>query len=94
MKAPPSVDILDGLRDGLGDFAESRASQDRAADLVVNGNVVETKLSVYGKVRMRFLFVDAFLFSYFPTSMFYLKSALISKSKNHCISFLFQSVWR
>ncbi|XP_047948182.1 uncharacterized protein LOC125194160 isoform X1 [Salvia hispanica] len=41
--------ILDGLRDGLVDFAESRASSDKAADLVLNGSVVETKLSVYGK---------------------------------------------
>lgn len=58
MKAPPSVDILDGIRDGLVDFAESRASNDKAADLVVKGTVVETKLSVYGKVRMGFLFLD------------------------------------
>ncbi|XP_057809782.1 uncharacterized protein LOC131024279 [Salvia miltiorrhiza] len=41
--------ILDGLRDGLVDFTESRTSSDKAADLVLNGSVVETKLSVYGK---------------------------------------------
>lgn len=46
--------ILDGLRDGLVDFSESRTSNDGAADLVVNGSVVETKLSVYGKVRWEF----------------------------------------
>lgn len=50
--------ILDGLRDGLVDFAESRASSDKAADLVLNGSVVETKLSVYGKVRIGILFLD------------------------------------
>lgn len=50
MKAPPSVDILDGLRDGLVDFGESRVSNAKAADLVVNGTVIETKVSVYGKV--------------------------------------------
>ncbi|KAH6757936.1 calcium-dependent lipid-binding family protein [Perilla frutescens var. hirtella] len=47
--APASVDILDGLTDGLVDFAESPASNAKAADLVLNGTVVETKLSVYGK---------------------------------------------
>ncbi|KAK6160946.1 hypothetical protein DH2020_004327 [Rehmannia glutinosa] len=47
--APPSVDILDGLRDDPIEFAESRASNVKAADLVVNGTVVETKLSLYGK---------------------------------------------
>ncbi|KAG8370579.1 hypothetical protein BUALT_Bualt14G0131800 [Buddleja alternifolia] len=47
--APPSVDILDELRDDALEFAESRASNSKAADLVVNGTVVETKLSLYGK---------------------------------------------
>ncbi|KAH6816807.1 calcium-dependent lipid-binding family protein [Perilla frutescens var. frutescens] len=42
--APASVDILDGLTDGLVDFAESPASNAKAADLVLNGTVVETKL--------------------------------------------------
>lgn len=52
MQALPSVDILDGQRDYTMEFAESRASTEKAADLVVNGMVVETKLSLYGKVRI------------------------------------------
>ncbi|KAL0308079.1 UNVERIFIED_CONTAM: hypothetical protein Sangu_2997600 [Sesamum angustifolium] len=47
--APPSVNILDELRDDQLEFAESRGNNARAADLVVNGTVVETKLSLYGK---------------------------------------------
>ncbi|XP_051130647.1 uncharacterized protein LOC127251100 isoform X2 [Andrographis paniculata] len=49
--APPSVDMLDELRDDPIEFTESHARNARAADLVVNGTVVETKLSLYGKLR-------------------------------------------
>ncbi|KAL8484750.1 hypothetical protein ACS0TY_027161 [Phlomoides rotata] len=47
--APPSVDILDDLRDDQVEFDESHTGNARAADLVVNGTVTETKLSLYGK---------------------------------------------
>ncbi|XP_012842600.1 PREDICTED: uncharacterized protein LOC105962815 isoform X1 [Erythranthe guttata] len=47
--APPSVDVLDGQRDYPIEFTESRVRNEKAADLVVNGMVVETKLSLYGK---------------------------------------------
>ncbi|KAL0376317.1 UNVERIFIED_CONTAM: Vacuolar protein sorting-associated protein 13 [Sesamum calycinum] len=43
------LNILDELRDDQLEFAESRGNNARAADLVVNGTVVETKLSLYGK---------------------------------------------
>ncbi|XP_073302377.1 uncharacterized protein [Primulina huaijiensis] len=47
---PPSVDILGELReDDTVEFTESRANITKAADLVVNGTLVETKLSLYGK---------------------------------------------
>lgn len=52
MKAPLSVDVLDGLKDGLVDFGESRVSHAKVADLIINGTVVETRLSLYGKVRI------------------------------------------
>lgn len=52
IKAPPSVDILDDLRDDQVEFDESHTGNVRAADLVVNGTVTETKLSLYGKVRI------------------------------------------
>ncbi|KAL3812236.1 hypothetical protein ACJIZ3_013504 [Penstemon smallii] len=47
--APPSVDILGKLRDDAVGFSESRASNANTADLVVNGTLVEMKLSLYGK---------------------------------------------
>ncbi|CAA0829437.1 calcium-dependent lipid-binding family protein, partial [Striga hermonthica] len=47
--APPSVDMLDDTREDSIQFAGSRSSNAKAAELVVNGTVVETKLSLYGK---------------------------------------------
>lgn len=39
------------------EFAESRANITKAADLVVNGTLVETKLSLYGKVGLWWAFL-------------------------------------
>ncbi|KAA8527969.1 hypothetical protein F0562_035162 [Nyssa sinensis] len=47
--APPSVNILGESSAGAAEFAESRASNLKTADLVINGALLETKLSIYGK---------------------------------------------
>lgn len=52
MQAPPSVDILRGTIDGVGESDDPQTRNSKAADLVVNGVVVETKLCVYGKVSV------------------------------------------
>ncbi|CAN4121397.1 unnamed protein product [Withania somnifera] len=47
--APPPMDILGELGDGITDNAESRTINARTADLVVNGTLIEMKLSLYVK---------------------------------------------
>ncbi|CAH9120434.1 unnamed protein product [Cuscuta epithymum] len=47
--APPSVSILRELSDGSLELAETRAINEKMAELVVNGSLVEMKLSLYGK---------------------------------------------
>lgn len=44
------MDILGELGDDVMDIAESRAVNDRTAELVVNGTLIEMKLSLYVKV--------------------------------------------
>ncbi|CAK9187594.1 unnamed protein product [Ilex paraguariensis] len=51
--APPSLDMLEGLRDDVAEFAGTQASSLKTADLVVHGTLVETKLSVYGKINLQ-----------------------------------------
>ncbi|KAI8561923.1 hypothetical protein RHMOL_Rhmol04G0379800 [Rhododendron molle] len=48
--APSSVDILGDLGDTVGEVAKPLAINLKSADLVLNGALVETKLSLYGKV--------------------------------------------
>ncbi|KAE9455056.1 hypothetical protein C3L33_13039, partial [Rhododendron williamsianum] len=48
--APSSVDILGDLGDAVGEIAKPLATNLKSADLVLNGALVETKLSLYGKV--------------------------------------------
>ncbi|KAL6576075.1 hypothetical protein OROHE_000546 [Orobanche hederae] len=55
--APPSVDILDDVREDPIEFTESRSSAAKAADLVVNGTVVATKFSLYGKLGYNLGFI-------------------------------------
>lgn len=47
--APPPMDILGELGDGVMKIAESRAVNTRTAELVVNGTLIEMKLSLYVK---------------------------------------------
>ncbi|KAK6779427.1 hypothetical protein RDI58_021611 [Solanum bulbocastanum] len=47
--APPPMDILGELDDGVMKIAESRAVNARTAELVVNGTLIEMKLSLYVK---------------------------------------------
>ncbi|XP_015161501.1 uncharacterized protein [Solanum tuberosum] len=47
--APPPMDILGELGDGVMKIAESRAVNARTAELVVNGTLIEMKLSLYVK---------------------------------------------
>ncbi|XP_038986983.1 uncharacterized protein LOC103722332 isoform X2 [Phoenix dactylifera] len=47
--APPAVDILG--EPSLSDSGEPRLGNLGAADLVLNGTIVETKLSIYGKLN-------------------------------------------
>ncbi|XP_015087740.1 uncharacterized protein LOC107031055 isoform X1 [Solanum pennellii] len=47
--APPPMDILEELGDGVMESAESRAINARTAELVVNGTLIEMKLSLYVK---------------------------------------------
>nr|GLL48492.1 uncharacterized protein LOC109169879 [Ipomoea trifida] len=47
--APPSVSILGELNDDALELAEARAINTKMAELVVNGTLVEMKLSLYGK---------------------------------------------
>ncbi|KAJ0228735.1 Vacuolar protein sorting-associated protein 13 [Hirschfeldia incana] len=47
--APPSGDVLGHTSDG--DFHEPQSENLKAADLVINGALVETKLYLYGKIK-------------------------------------------
>ncbi|KAG2314342.1 hypothetical protein Bca52824_017464 [Brassica carinata] len=49
--APPSGDVLGHTSDGDGDFHEPQTGNLKAADLVINGALVETKLYLYGKIK-------------------------------------------
>lgn len=51
LQAPPKMDILGELVIGRSDSSGGRSSNLGTADLVINGSVIETKLSIYGKVR-------------------------------------------
>lgn len=57
IQAPPAVDLFGEIRDDALQLADPRASITKAADLIVNGALVEIKLSLYGKVR-NFRIVD------------------------------------
>ncbi|KAJ7955294.1 calcium-dependent lipid-binding family protein [Quillaja saponaria] len=46
---PPSVDILGEVNDGAAAYVDIHDANPRAADLVINGALVETKLHIYGK---------------------------------------------
>ncbi|XP_028051145.1 uncharacterized protein LOC114255802 isoform X2 [Camellia sinensis] len=48
--APSSVNILGDSGDGLAEFSKPHAAALKPADLVINGALVETKLSLYGKI--------------------------------------------
>ncbi|RAL47445.1 hypothetical protein DM860_013410 [Cuscuta australis] len=47
--APPSVNVLRELSDGALELAETHSINEDMAELVVNGSLVEMKLSLYGK---------------------------------------------
>lgn len=49
-QALPSVDLPGELSHDASEFTESHAIHVKSFDLVVNGTLVETKLSLYGKV--------------------------------------------
>ncbi|CAH2036004.1 unnamed protein product [Thlaspi arvense] len=49
--APLSGDVLGQTSDGDGDFPETQTGNLKAADLVINGALVETKLYLYGKIK-------------------------------------------
>lgn len=53
--APPSVDILGELSDGASRLSEPPSVHANSVDLVVNGTLVETSLSLYGKSRNQLL---------------------------------------
>ncbi|PRQ39555.1 putative vacuolar protein sorting-associated protein [Rosa chinensis] len=48
--APPSVDVLGETIDRVAEFGEPQTGNSKTADLVINGALVETKLSIYGKM--------------------------------------------
>ncbi|KAI7993232.1 putative vacuolar protein sorting-associated protein 13A [Camellia lanceoleosa] len=48
--APSSVNILGDSDDGHAEFSKPHAAALKPADLVINGALVETKLSLYGKI--------------------------------------------
>lgn len=50
------VDVLGESSDGVTEFGDPRASNLKKADLVINGALLETKLLIYGKVRVVFPF--------------------------------------
>ncbi|XP_043726204.1 uncharacterized protein LOC122672780 isoform X2 [Telopea speciosissima] len=47
--APPSIDVLEETNDSVNELSEPQPTNFRAADLVINGTLVETKLLIYGK---------------------------------------------
>ncbi|GAB4828173.1 hypothetical protein Ancab_035090 [Ancistrocladus abbreviatus] len=47
--APLSDDFLGDSNDDVAGFAETRISNSKAADLVINGTLMETRLFIYGK---------------------------------------------
>ncbi|EOA39345.1 hypothetical protein CARUB_v10012395mg [Capsella rubella] len=49
--APLSGDVLGQTSDGDGDFHETQTRNIKAADLVITGALVETKLYLYGKIK-------------------------------------------
>jgi len=49
-QAPPTIDMVGEQISGPQELATPRHSNLRTADLVINGSLVEMKLSLYGKV--------------------------------------------
>ncbi|KAK1307202.1 hypothetical protein QJS10_CPA10g01570 [Acorus calamus] len=47
--APPALDILGESSSSLSEYDGARVSNLATADLVINGSLIETKLSIYGK---------------------------------------------
>ncbi|PPS16895.1 hypothetical protein GOBAR_AA03703 [Gossypium barbadense] len=47
--APPLVDVLGETTDGISESDDPQTRNSKAADLVINGAVVETKLCIYGE---------------------------------------------
>ena len=50
------VDVLGESSDDITEFGDPQASNLKKADLVINGALLETKLSIYGKVRVAYPF--------------------------------------
>ncbi|XP_022721975.1 uncharacterized protein LOC111279261 isoform X3 [Durio zibethinus] len=50
--APPSVDLLGEKSDDISESDDPQTTNSKAADLVIYGAVLETKLCIYGKVKM------------------------------------------
>ncbi|XP_019431159.1 PREDICTED: uncharacterized protein LOC109338390 isoform X1 [Lupinus angustifolius] len=48
--APPSVNVLSGREGDAASYSVLNTTNQKAADIVINGAVVETKLFIYGKV--------------------------------------------
>lgn len=48
------VDVFAESSEDITEFGDPRAPNLKKADLVINGALLETKLSIYGKVRLAF----------------------------------------
>ncbi|XP_068666865.1 uncharacterized protein [Aristolochia californica] len=49
---PLSIDVLEGSNGGISDIGGARISTSEVADFVLNGELIETKLLIYGKVGL------------------------------------------
>ncbi|TYI07189.1 hypothetical protein ES332_A10G210100v1 [Gossypium tomentosum] len=89
--APPSVDILGETSDGISESDDPQTRNSKAADLVINGAVVETKLYIYGKTgegvaeKLEEQLILEVLASGGKVTMISLGSDLLLKTKLHSL---------
>ncbi|XP_017974971.1 PREDICTED: uncharacterized protein LOC18603726 [Theobroma cacao] len=89
--APPSVDVLGETSDGISESDDPQTRNSKAADLVINGAVVETKLCIYGKTgecvaeKLEERLILEVLASGGKVNMISLGSDLVVKTKLHSL---------
>ncbi|OMO58554.1 Vacuolar protein sorting-associated protein 13 [Corchorus olitorius] len=89
--APPSMDVLGEISDGINESDDPQTINSKAADLVINGAVLETKLSIYGKTgegvagKLEELLILEVLASGGKVNLISWESDLLVKTKLHSL---------